>query len=147
MIGILLGLFSVALLLLCGFIVLLVLMQRPSANSGMGAALGGGAAEQAFGGETTNVLTRGTIYSIIGFFVICLLLYLGAISTHQRVAEDDAPAILRGIGQTGDEVPAVLDIPAVAEEAETSGEVEVSAPAETGEVLGLDDLESQEQSP
>jgi len=35
----------VALFLVCILVVLVILMQRPSANAGMGAALGGGAAE------------------------------------------------------------------------------------------------------
>ncbi|MBC2603587.1 preprotein translocase subunit SecG [Puniceicoccus vermicola] len=78
----LIALFSVVLVLVCLFVTLLVLMQKPSANSGMGAALGGGAAEQAFGGEATNVLTRGTIYSIIAFFILCFGLYLGTLAAN-----------------------------------------------------------------
>ena len=35
----------VALFLVCILVVLVILMQRPSANAGMGSALGGGAAE------------------------------------------------------------------------------------------------------
>ena len=77
------ALFSVVLVLVCLFVTLLVLMQKPSSNSGMGAALGGGAAEQAFGGEAGNVLTRGTIYAIIAFFVLSFALYLGTLSTVQ----------------------------------------------------------------
>ncbi len=77
----LIALFSVVLVLVCLFVTLLVLMQKPSSNSGMGAALGGGAAEQAFGGEAGNVLTRGTIYAIIAFFVLSFALYLGTLST------------------------------------------------------------------
>jgi len=77
----LIALFSVVLVLTCLFVTLLVLMQKPSANSGMGAALGGGAAEQAFGGEATNVLTRGTIYAIIAFFVLSFSLYLGTLAS------------------------------------------------------------------
>lgn len=70
-------------MLVCLFVTLLVLMQKPSANSGMGAALGGGAAEQAFGGEATNVLTRGTIYAIIAFFLLSFGLYLGTLANSQ----------------------------------------------------------------
>ena len=77
----LIAIFSVLLVLVCFFVTLLVLMQKPSANSGMGAALGGGAAEQAFGGEAGNVLTKGTIYAIIAFFVISFGLYLGQLAT------------------------------------------------------------------
>lgn len=42
----------------------------------MGAALGGGAAESAFGSDTSNILTKGTIYGIIAFFLVALGLFL-----------------------------------------------------------------------
>lgn len=51
-------------------------MQRTSQNGGMGAALGGGAAESAFGSDTNNILTKATIYGTIAFFVVSLGLYL-----------------------------------------------------------------------
>ncbi|OHE73141.1 MAG: preprotein translocase subunit SecG [Verrucomicrobia bacterium GWF2_51_19] len=72
------------LLALSAFIVLIILMQRPSANAGMGAALGGGAAESAFGGEATHVLTRWTIYGLIAFFVLSFSLSLIYISREKR---------------------------------------------------------------
>lgn len=61
----------------CLLTVLVILMQRPSANAGMGAALGGGAAESAFGGEAGNVLTKATTILIITFIVLSLGLFLG----------------------------------------------------------------------
>ena len=70
------SLLTLALLLISAFVVLLVLMQRTSQSGGMGAALGGGAAESAFGSDTSNVLTKGTIYGIISFFLVALILYL-----------------------------------------------------------------------
>jgi preprotein translocase subunit SecG len=45
----------------------------------MGAVLGGGAAEAAFGADTANVLTKATKYSAILFFVLAFALYLGRI--------------------------------------------------------------------
>ncbi len=69
--------FTLLLIVLSAFVVLIILMQKPNANAGMGSALGGGAVEQAFGGNTVNILTRTTIYCIIGFFVIAFCLYLG----------------------------------------------------------------------
>ena len=88
MLDILLGLFTFVLVLICAFMILVILMQKPSSNAGMGAALGGGAAESAFGGQTGNVLTRATIASIVGFFVLSFLLYLGYMS---RVDENEGP--------------------------------------------------------
>ncbi len=70
------SLLTLVLILISVFVVLLVLMQRTSQSGGMGAALGGGATESAFGADTNNVLTKATIYSIIAFFVISLGLFL-----------------------------------------------------------------------
>ena len=70
------SLLTLVLILISAFVVLLVLMQRTSQSGGMGAALGGGATESAFGSDTNNVLTKATIYSTIAFFVISLGLFL-----------------------------------------------------------------------
>ena len=78
------SLLTLALLLISAFVVLLVLMQRTSQSGGMGAALGGGAAESAFGSDTSNVLTKGTIYGIISFFLVALVLYL----LYQSISEE-----------------------------------------------------------
>ena len=72
----LISLLTLALLLISAFVVLIVLMQRTSQSGGMGAALGGGAAESAFGADTNNVLTKATVYGIIAFFLLALGLYL-----------------------------------------------------------------------
>lgn len=55
--------------------VFLVLMQK-SQSGGMGSTFGGGMAESAFGSDTSNVLTKATIYTTIAFFIIALILYL-----------------------------------------------------------------------
>jgi preprotein translocase subunit SecG len=70
------SLLTLVLILISAFVILLVLMQRTSQSGGMGAALGGGAAESAFGSDTNNILTKGTIYGIIAFFVVALGLFL-----------------------------------------------------------------------
>ncbi|MBT4758165.1 MAG: preprotein translocase subunit SecG [Opitutae bacterium] len=70
------SLFTLVLILISAFVILLVLMQRTSQSGGMGAALGGGAAESAFGSDTSNILTKGTIYGIIAFFLVALGLFL-----------------------------------------------------------------------
>lgn len=56
------------------FVVLVILMQKPSANAGMGSALGSGAAESAFGSDTTKVLTRWTVSGIVTFFIVAFTL-------------------------------------------------------------------------
>ena len=72
----LISLLTLFLLLISAFVILIVLMQKTSQSGGMGAALGGGAAESAFGSDTNNILTKGTVYGIIAFFLVALGLYL-----------------------------------------------------------------------
>lgn len=60
----------------CVLVVLFVLMQKPSANAGMGSALGGSASESVFGGEAAGVLSRATVIFIAAFFILCAVLYL-----------------------------------------------------------------------
>jgi preprotein translocase subunit SecG len=72
----LISLLTLVLLLISAFVILIVLMQKTSQSGGMGAELGGGAAESAFGSDTNNILTKGTVYGIIAFFLVALGLYL-----------------------------------------------------------------------
>lgn len=76
--SIVLGILTFILILVSIFLVLVVLAQKTK-DGGIGSALGGGAAEAAFGAETTNVLTKATKYSAILFFVLAFALYLGRI--------------------------------------------------------------------
>src|SRR5215210_6140312 len=91
--NILLGILTFILILVSFFLVLVVLMQK-SKDGGMGAALGGGAAEAAFGADTSNVLSKSTIYAAILFFILAFVLYLG------RIWE-------RNHGTTGGALPAI----------------------------------------
>ena len=115
--SILLGILTFVLILVSLFLVLIVLMQK-SKDGGMGAALGGGAAEAAFGADTTNVLSQATKYSAILFFVLTLALYLGRIyeHTHAKEAAGSAlPAIaVPAAPVTGTTAPAGATGPAVA---------------------------------
>jgi protein translocase SecG subunit len=65
---------SIVLILLSLFSVLIILMQRPSEDAGMGSALGGGAVTSIFGGEAGNILHRWTVVSTILFFILSLIL-------------------------------------------------------------------------
>ncbi len=69
------------------FLILVVLMQKAKSDGGMGAALGGGMAESAFGADTNNVV-KATQTAAIAFFVITFALYLGHI--YQRSASAGA---------------------------------------------------------
>lgn len=60
-------------IIICLLMVLLVLMQRPR-SEGLGAAFGGGMADNLFGAQTTHVLQKLTVWLGGGFFALTLLL-------------------------------------------------------------------------
>src|SRR6187455_576141 len=64
---------TVALVVVCLFMILLVLMQRPK-QEGLGAAFGAGVTDQIWGSQTTNVLQKGTVYMGVLLFVLSLSL-------------------------------------------------------------------------
>jgi preprotein translocase subunit SecG len=74
----------VFLFLVSVLVVLIILMQRPSANAGMGSALGGGAAESVFGGESANVLSKMTTTLTVILFVLSFGLYLGFVARENK---------------------------------------------------------------
>lgn len=76
MLSLLLSFFTIVLLLVSLFLILLILMQRASANAGLGSAFGGAVTEGAFGAQAGNVLNRATIVCTVIFFVISFGLYL-----------------------------------------------------------------------
>ncbi|MBQ2731733.1 MAG: preprotein translocase subunit SecG, partial [Opitutales bacterium] len=63
-------------------VVLFVLMQKPSANAGMGSALGGAASESVFGGEAAGVLSKATVVFFCAFFFMCAGGFFWFIATH-----------------------------------------------------------------
>lgn len=107
------SLLTLVLILISAFVILLVLMQRTSQSGGMGAALGGGAAESAFGSETTNILTKGTIYGIIAFFLVALGLFL----IYQAEAADRQQAVNAVELISADEAEPTAETVTVVEEA------------------------------
>lgn len=94
----------IALILLCGFMVLVILMQKASQGAGLGGAIGGGAAESAFGGEASNVLTKVTIYCAIIFFLGCLGLSLIILHRHSN---PERPVLLEQIEQHMETTPVI----------------------------------------
>jgi len=93
--SILLGILTFVLIVVSLFLVLVVLMQKAKNDGGMGAAMGGGMAEAAFGADTSNVLSKATINGAIAFFVLAFALYLGRIyrRTHVVASADALPTI------------------------------------------------------
>jgi preprotein translocase subunit SecG len=91
--------FFALLLVIVGVLsVLVILMQRPSANAGMGGSLGGGAAEDVFGGGAADLLTKATYTLITLFFVISFGLYLGFLANSKNasvLSKGNAPLELK----------------------------------------------------
>jgi len=104
------SLLTLFLLLISAFVVLIVLMQRTSQSGGMGAALGGGAAESAFGSETNSILMKGTIYGIVAFFLVALSLYLlYQAQAAENVKEVDAATLITA-GESDDTAETVTGV-------------------------------------
>jgi len=137
MIDIFITFLTFVLIVVCLFMMLVILMQRASANAGLGSAFGGGAAESAFGADTTNVLVKATKWSAFAFFGISLVLYiLYMVSTKEKanageevlpdIPVETVPATQEGTAPGGGEMTA----PAT-EETTTPPEGTVPAEPET----------------
>ena len=67
-----LNIFLLVIFAICSILLtLVVLMQRPR-SEGLGAAFGGGMTDSLFGAQTTDVLTKITIW-LAGIFFVCTL--------------------------------------------------------------------------
>lgn len=67
-------LLTFALVIDCLVLILLVLIQLPKKEAGMGQAFGGGATDALFGAGSGNALTKMTKYTAGIFFVLTLLI-------------------------------------------------------------------------
>ena len=72
--SIILWLFTFLLVLDCLILMLLVLIQLPKKEAGMGQAFGGGATDAFFGAGSGSALTKMTKYTAVAFFVLTLLI-------------------------------------------------------------------------
>ena len=68
--------FTIILFLNCIFLVLLVLVQLPKKEAGLGTAFGGGTTDALFGAGAGNVLTKLTKWNAGIFLFLCLFLSL-----------------------------------------------------------------------
>jgi preprotein translocase subunit SecG len=74
MISFLIGLLYVVLFLDCLFLILLVLVQLPKKEAGMGQAFGGAATDALFGAGSGNALTKLTKWGAAIFFALAIVL-------------------------------------------------------------------------
>ena len=86
---------TVILFLNCIFMILLVLVQLPKKEAGLGTAFGGGATDALFGAGAGNVLTKLTKWCAILFLVLCLVLSLECMNP-QRLKEGEGSSIKAG---------------------------------------------------
>lgn len=70
------GLLTAVLVLDSLFLILLILVQLPKKEAGVGQAFGGGATDALFGAGTGNALTKMTKYAATIFLGLCLVLYV-----------------------------------------------------------------------
>jgi preprotein translocase subunit SecG len=128
--------------LVCAFMILVVLMQRPR-SEGLGSAFGGGITDNVFGSQTTNVLAKFTTWMGIAFFAITLLLSIltakansGKSAIQKRLLSEPVPAAVSTPApapvSTPEATPAVEATP-LAEATPTASAVEI-APQSTPEV-------------
>jgi len=118
----------VALFLVCILVVLVILMQRPSANAGMGSALGGGAAETVFGGESANVLSKMTTFLTVTLFVLSFGLYLGFVAREKTDPKALDPKATAPVAAPAAPAAAPVAAPAAAKAA-AAPSAPVAAPA------------------
>lgn len=111
------GLLTAVLVLDSLLLILLILVQLPKKEAGVGQAFGGGATDALFGAGTGNALTKMTKYAATIFLALCLVLYLmgGAARTRisnvrEELKKDGAGSLL----PTKPAAPATLTAPPVA---------------------------------
>ena len=79
------GFLTFVLVVDCLLLGLLVLIQLPKKEAGLGTAFGGGTTDALFGAGTGNALTKMTKYSTVVFFVLTLT--LSVLNAHQSKAQ------------------------------------------------------------
>ena len=90
------NLLTVVLFLNSLFLILLVLVQLPKKEAGLGTAFGGGATDALFGAGAGNVLTKLTKWNAIIFLFLCLLLSLDFMrpkDLSETLGQNDAPIV------------------------------------------------------
>lgn len=120
--------------LVCAFMILVVLMQRPR-SEGLGSAFGGGITDNVFGSQTTNVLAKFTTWLGIAFFAITLLLSIltakansGKSAIQNKLLSEPVPAAV------STPAPAPVSTPETTPAVEATPVVEATPAASAAEV-------------
>ena len=102
--GFIIGLLTAVLIFTCVVLVLLVLIQLPKKEAGLGMAFGGGAADALFGAGAGNVLTKATKYAAGVFFVLAIGLGL----LQGRYSRSSPKAFEKAVQKDAASAPATL---------------------------------------
>src|SRR6185436_19196408 len=113
-------LLTVVLVIDCLFVVLLVLVQLPKKEAGMGQAFGGAATDALFGAGSGNVLTKATKWGAAVFFALAITLtIMGTYKTSsgtggrlQKIMNENKPAVAVPAAKPVAETPATPTVPA-----------------------------------
>jgi preprotein translocase subunit SecG len=84
----LIGLLTFALVLVCLAMILLVLIQLPKKEAGIGVAFAGAATDALFGAGSGNVLTKATKYAAVAFFVLALIVGVMQKLSHSKKSDE-----------------------------------------------------------
>jgi preprotein translocase subunit SecG len=95
------GILTVLLFVNSVLLILLVLVQLPKKDAGVGMAFGGGAADALFGAGSGNVLTKITKWGTGIFFAMALI--LGLVNKHAY--SSNSPAFLKDVQQKQSQMP------------------------------------------
>src|ERR1041385_1071914 len=94
------ALLTVLLVIDCLLLILLVLVQLPKKEAGLGQAFGASATDALFGAGSGNALTKMTKYSTGIFFVLTLVIYM----MYNHHARSSSGAFGKRVQQAGREV-------------------------------------------
>lgn len=99
--GFLIALLTILLVVDCLLLILLVIIQLPKKEAGLGIAFGGAAADALFGPGSGTVLTKTTKYLTVAFFALTLMLA----SLHLKQHKGTRSEILKATSVTEEAVP------------------------------------------
>lgn len=101
------GFLTFLLVLNCVFLALLILVQLPKKEAGLGVAFGGGAADALFGAGSGNVLTKITKYAAGTFFALAIVLTILNAKVGGRETEELRKALEQEAAQGQQNVPSL----------------------------------------
>jgi preprotein translocase subunit SecG len=99
--GFIIGLLTVVMVLNCLLLILLVLIQLPKKEAGLGVAFGSSATDALFGAGSGNVLTKMTKYSAGIFFGLAIVLSIMQSNYHRRSGSEFQREVEKQTKQSG----------------------------------------------